>query len=269
MSIVLIDSIDDLRVASYREVADPELVRRQGLFVAEGRRVVERVIADGRCAIRSVLVSEAARRSLQPVLERLAGSVPIYVCRADGFLGLTGHNIHRGCLALAERPAPTRLDDVLRGTRLVLALEAISNADNVGGAFRNAAAFGADAILLSPTCCDPLYRKAIRTSMAATLRVPFARAEDWGAALERLRESGFEIVALTPRRPGEDLDRFAARRKSAKLAIVAGAEGTGLGAETEAAADVRVRIPILAEVDSLNVAVAIGIALHTVSRSFG
>ena len=140
-------------------------------------------------------------------------------------------------------------------------LEGVSNPDNIGGVFRNAAAFGAGGVLLSPTCCDPLYRKAIRTSMGATLRVPFARLDDWPAAIERVHQAGFTVVALTPREPAEALEDYAPPRQR-RIALVVGTEGAGLTSTVEAAADVRVRIRMSDTVDSLNVAVATGIALH-------
>jgi tRNA G18 (ribose-2'-O)-methylase SpoU len=266
-TIVRVGRIDDARLVEYRDLGDPELVRRRGLFIAEGRLVVQRLIEHPALSVRSVLVSEAARQALAPALERLPDRVPVYVCDARDFAGLTGYNVHRGCLALAERPAPRPLDVLLDGAQLVLALEAITNADNVGGAFRNAAAFGVDAVLLSPTCCDPLYRKAIRTSMAATLQVPFARADDRPTVFGTLRARGFTVVALTPREPAEDLDRAAASRNwPDRLALVAGTEGAGLSDEVETLADRRVRIPVSSGVDSLNVAVAVGIALYAMRR---
>ena len=270
MQILCIDSADDPRVSAYRAVRDPELVRARGLFVAEGRLVVERLIREGRYAIESVLVSEAALHALEEALPSLdlqiPVEVPIYVCRADDLHGITGYDVHRGCLALAERPRPAGLDELLASARTVVVLDGVTNADNVGGVFRNAAAFGVDAVLLCPASCDPLYRKAIRTSMAATLRVPFARltehAADWRASLAALRGRGFTLVALTPREPARDLDEFAASERPARLALVVGGEGAGLSAESEAIADYRVRIPIERDVDSLNLAVAAGIALH-------
>ena len=262
MPVERIDSPEDPRIADYRHVSEPELVRQRGLFVAEGRQVVRRLIEAGRHEVRSLLVSEAARLSLEPSLATLSPGVPIYVCGAGDFLGITGHDLHRGCLALASRPEPPEVDVVLAASRMILVLEGLTNADNVGAIFRNALAFGAQAVLLSPTCCDPLYRKAIRTSMAATLRVPFARLDAWPGALSRVRGQGFTIVALTPREPSEDLDEVAARPRPAKLALLIGTEGTGLTPQAEAAADCRVRIPIRADVDSLNVAVAAGIAMY-------
>jgi tRNA G18 (ribose-2'-O)-methylase SpoU len=261
-----IDSADDPRLADYRGVSDPALLRSRKLFVAEGRIVVTRLIEDGRWILRSVLVSDAARRDLEPTLAAVGARVPVFVCEAADFLGITGHDIHRGCLALVERPPALRLEDVLAAARLAVVLEGVANADNVGGVFRNAAAFGADVVLLSPACCDPLYRKAIRTSMGAVLRVPFVRLKEWPAALTRLRVAGFRLVALTPREPSEPLDAFAVRPRAPKLALLVGTEGDGLTAAVASAADDRVRIPMARGTDSLNLAVATGIALEHLTR---
>ncbi len=260
-----IQGLDDPRIVAYRDIGDPELVRSRGLFIAEGRLVVRRLIEDGRWRVQSVLVSDAARASLQPVLETVAQGVPVYVCAAAEFLRLTGYNIHRGCLALVERPPALPVDAIVPESRTMLVLEAVTNADNVGGIFRNAAAFGVDGVLLSPTCCDPFYRKAIRTSMAAVLRVPFTRAGAWPQDLLRVKAAGFTIVALTPREPAETLTAFASQR-SERLALVVGTEGAGLTRAVEEIADRRVRIPIADTVDSLNVAVAVGIALHALRQ---
>jgi tRNA G18 (ribose-2'-O)-methylase SpoU len=257
---------DDSRLADYRRVSDPELVRRRGLFVAEGRLVVRRLIDDGRHRVRSLLVSDAALESLRPALARLDSTVPIYVCAVEDFVGVTGYNIHRGCLALAEPRAAIAVGDLLESATRIVALEDVANPDNVGGVFRNAAAFGFDAVLLSGACCDPLYRKAIRTSMAATLRVPFATLEGWPASLTTVRAHGFTIVALTPNEPAEDVDEFARRLRPGRLALLVGAEGAGLSEAALQLAHGRVRIPIKPEVDSLNLAVATGIAMHRLQR---
>jgi tRNA G18 (ribose-2'-O)-methylase SpoU len=266
MPVERITRANDPRVAGYHDVPDPELVRLNGLFVAEGRLVVRRVIEDGRYRVQSLLVSEAARRALDSVIATLGPDVPVYVCEAADFLGIAGYDVHRGCLALVERPPDLSIDTLLASARTVVVVEGVTNADNVGGLFRNAAAFGADAVLLSPTSCDPLYRKAIRTSMAAAIRVPFARAVDWPGALTQIRTAGFTIVALTPREPSETLEAFASRPRPARVALVVGTEGDGLTPAAEAAADHRVRIPIGDDVDSLNLAVAVGIALYRLSR---
>ena len=270
---------DDPRIAIYRHVAEPDLVRSRGLFIAEGRLVVRRLIEEGRYEIQSVLVSESALRSLEDALASIGDRVPIYVCHARAFVEMTGHRIHRGCLAMVERPPARPLGDLVSSSSLaenaggpagigaagattILVLEGLANPDNVGGAFRNAAAFGVAAVLLSPTCCDPLYRKAIRTSMAATLRVPFARAGMWPEDLVELRGQGFTLVALTPREPATTLDQFLQSPRPGRIALLVGSEGEGLSAATERAVDIRVRIPIAPEINSLNVAVAVGIALH-------
>jgi tRNA G18 (ribose-2'-O)-methylase SpoU len=267
MAVARITGPADPRIADYRDVAEPELVRSRGLFVAEGRLVVRRLIEDGRYRLHSVLVNDASYRSLETTLASCGGRVPIYLCSTADFLGITGHDLHRGCLALVERPTPLTAGGILdpvtsKPGATVVVLEAVTNADNVGAIFRNAAALGADAVLLSPTCCDPLYRKAIRTSMAATLRLPFARLEPWPDGLDAMRARGFTIVALTPREPSIALARFADAPRPARIALLVGTEGPGLTPAAEAAADLRVRIPIAPVVDSLNLAVAAGIALY-------
>src|SRR5438552_6973521 len=138
----------DPRVRSYQAVQDSALVLQRGLFVAEGRLVVERLIREGRYDIQSILVSEAAFRALEPALSAVHLDAPVYVCEAGDFGGITGYDVHRGCLALAARPAPLSLDAILQHARTVVVLDGVANADNVGGVFRNAAAFGVDAVLL-------------------------------------------------------------------------------------------------------------------------
>jgi tRNA G18 (ribose-2'-O)-methylase SpoU len=273
MPAIRLDSLGDPRLADYRALRDPELLRTRNLFVAEGRLVVERLLAMRRYAIRSLLLSDAAYAALAPSLAQEpqpeafspqppGPSVPpIYLCRRADFFGLTGMDIHRGCLALVERPRLSSVDEIIERAMTVIVLEAVANPDNVGGIFRNAAAFGVDAVLLSPTSSDPLYRKAIRTSMAATLEVPFARVTPWPGGLMALRHRRFEIAALTPREPSLTLDNYAVSPGPRRLALVLGAEGAGLSAEVQSLADVRIRIPVSARVDSLNVTVAAGIAL--------
>lgn len=267
MPATIIRGDDDPRVALYRSVADPDLARSHSLFVAEGRFVVRRVLEDSRYRVRSLLLNEAAYNNLEPHLARLDVTVPIFICQTEDFHAIAGFNMHRGCLALVDRPRPRSVDEVIAGARRLVVLEGIANADNVGGVFRNAAAFAADGVLLSPDTCDPLYRKAIRTSMAAVLSVPFARSLEWPSDLERIRAAGFTLVALTPREGSVPLDDFAARAAGLRLALAFGAEGEGLTPELMSAADVSARIPISSAVDSLNVAVAAGIALCRLCRS--
>lgn len=274
MPIERIDDSGDPRVAEYTDMTDRELLRARELFVAEGRLVVQRVLEQRRLSVRSLLLSDAAHDALAPHLTRISPGIPIYICRPEMFERITGHNIHRGCLALVKRPPAATTDEVAREARLIVALEGVADADNVGGVFRNAAAFGVDAVLLSPSCCDPLYRKAIRTSMAAALTVPFARVAEWPNGLAPLKARGFMVVALTPRgevetksetKP-ETLDQFTAGPHPGRFVLLAGAEGPGLSEGAMALADIRVRIPMQSGVDSLNLVVAVGIALSRVGR---
>lgn len=238
------------------------------MFVAEGRLVVERLIATGRYEIQSILVTESARTAVSTSLSALDPAIPIYVAAARDLEAITGFHLHRGCLALVRRPASMDCHTLVRAARTIVVLEAVSDADNVGSIFRNAWALGVDAIVLNPTSCDPLYRKAIRTSMAATLVVPFAQAGAWPDDLRALRASGFELIALSPQPPaitlGEFVDGLTADRR---VALMFGAEGAGLSPQALDLADQRVRIPIAQDVDSLNVAVASGIVLARIGRT--
>ncbi len=273
MSIVQITDLDDPRIAGYRDVSDGSLLEEKGLFVAEGRLVVERLLADGRYRVRSLLVTPAVEKgdgSLLRERQSTGARIPCFVASPDLMRGLTGFNFHRGCLALAERPAPAPAGDLLAGlagSTTVVVLEDVTDADNVGSVFRNAAALGAGAVLLSPGCCDPLYRKAIRTSMAAVLRVPFARVAPWPDGLSALRAEGFTVVALTPALGAQDLAAFARDPgRPKRLALLVGTEGAGLSAAAAALADARVRIPMAPGVDSLNLATATGVALYELSK---
>ena len=256
-----IDSPDDPRVEAYRDLRDRELMARKGLFVAEGRLVVRRVIESGRFVVRSLLLSDASRRALDADLSVLPAPVPVYRCTMDICAGLTGFNLHRGCLALVHRPSLRNVTDVIQDATTLVVLDSVSNADNVGGVFRSAAAFGVDAVLLSPGCCDPFYRKAIRTSMGTVLSVPFARIAPWPRGLLDVRDRGFSLVALTLRHDSVSLATFVASARPTRMAVMIGAEGDGLGGDVEALADCRVRIPVRGQVDSLNLSVAAGIAL--------
>lgn len=278
MPVIRVDDLSDPRLADFRHVPDPELLRRGAIFVAEGRLVVRTLLTASRFPPRSVLLTETALASLQGAIAPRLARLPVYVVSQATIESLTGYNIHRGCLAIGERPSTSTLDTLIAGASgtapTLVVLERVSNADNMGGVFRNAAAFGAQAVLLGPGCCDPLYRKAIRVSMGAALRVPFAHTGPWPEALARLEAAGFTVAALTPRREAMSIDAFAQRwhgggaeddsprRDPMRLAVLAGSEGEGLSEEALARADVAVRIPMAEGVDSLNVATATAIALH-------
>lgn len=249
----------DPALAAYRDVGDPAALERAGLFVAEGRLIVERLLEDARFRVDSVAVTPPAAIALASVFAARP-DISILVCEPHLLHSITGVDFHRGCLALARREAAdVPLDNLLPATS-ILALEGIGNPDNVGGLFRTAFALGADAVLLDGTTGDPLYRKAIRTSMGATLRVPYARVADWGGAIARARGEGFKVVALTPDPGAMPIDDYVAE-PGARFVLALGSEGPGLQPESMRSSDVRVRIPIDPRADSLNVVVAAGIAL--------
>lgn len=193
-------------------------------------------------------------------------AVSIYVVPQPVMSIVTGFNIHRGCLAIGERPTPLDWRVLAAASARLVILERVANADNVGATFRNAAAFGVDAILLGPDCIDPLYRKAIRTSMAAALTVPFAHLSPWPGAMRELRDCGFRVIGLSPG-AGSTPIRSAAAHAGPRLALVGGHEGEGLTRDALDACDIVARIPIAAGVDSLNVATAIGIGLYALAEA--
>ena len=267
MNVQPVTDLDDPRISDYRNVSDPELMRTRGVFVAEGRLVVRMLLTRARYPARSLLVTQAALDDLRALLETLRRPLPVFLATQACVNHIVGFNIHRGCMALGERPEPVPVAELLpagSSEHIVVALEGIGNADNMGGIFRNALAFGADGVLLSPSSCDPLYRKAIRTSIGASLRLRFATVGDWPAGLHQLRDHGLTIAALTPDRTATSLAEFVAAGVPRRMALLVGTEGEGLTDDAVSTADVRIRIPMVRQVDSLNVATALGIALHRV-----
>ncbi|TVQ78002.1 MAG: RNA methyltransferase [Phycisphaeraceae bacterium] len=274
MRVERIERLDDPRVEGYRDLRDGERLSRRGTFLAEGRLVVRTLLEDGRYRARSVLVTPTVRAALADVLEGLDDAVPVYEAEKDVLNAIAGFHLHRGCLAEGERGPAIEAEAVLSaGGRLVVALEGVNNHDNIGGIFRNALAFGVRGVLLDRGCVDPLYRKAIRVSMGGALRVGFAWCDDLCGALQRAREVGWRVLAMTPGTglPGAgeesveigDLVRGGDDRPTV---VVLGAEGPGLSDGVMGVADARVRIGMAPGVDSLNVAVASGIALHRLAR---
>jgi tRNA G18 (ribose-2'-O)-methylase SpoU len=262
-------SLGDPCLAPFRDVGDAELRRRDGLFLAEGRLVVRRLLTESRYRTRAVLVSETAHAALDDVLGACDPALDVMVVPAAWMEGLTGFNMHRGCLAVGERGLPHAWRDVVRGARRLLVLEGVGNPDNVGGLFRTARAFGVDAVLVGPGTGDPLYRKAIRVSCGAALAVPHAEATPWPDVLRALVEDGVTVWALTPASSAMPLDVAVSRGVPDRLALLSGAEGPGLTDLSLAWASERIRIPISPEADSLNVTVAVGIALAAVAISAG
>jgi tRNA G18 (ribose-2'-O)-methylase SpoU len=261
MPLIRLSDPNDPRIDVFRNVPDPDLFVRGGLFVAEGRLVVRRLIEGRRFSVRSVMVTEAA---LVPLRDLLAtrDELTVFVVPQAVMDGITGLNMHRGCLAIGERPRPRQWRDVIRGAQRAIALERIANADNVGSVFRSAAAFGVDAVLLERTCTDPLYRKAIRTSMGAALTMPFAEAEPWPDALSQLARDGWALLAMTPSASAAPLHAIATDISSRRVVIVVGHEGEGLSDAALATCTHLARIPMRSDVDSLNVATAAAIAFY-------
>ncbi len=259
-----VTSLDDPRVAPYRDVRDTALREREGLFLAEGRLNVKRLLATPRYRTRSVFVTESGLAALRPALATLDAATPVFVAPKDLLCRVVGYAIHRGCLAAGERGGEPDLRTLVAesaampGRRNWLVLEDVTDPENVGAIFRNALAFGAAGIALTPRSVDPLYRRAIRVSMGASLRVPHARDEA-RALRDVFAAAGFANVALTT---GADAVPLTARPLPPRVALWLGSEAEGLTRTSEAGADLRLRIPMAPGADSLNVAMAAGIALH-------
>ena len=258
--IIPIEDPADPRIEGYRQVRERDLVGRQGGFVAEGEVVLRAAVRGARHPLTSVLIAEKRIAGLTPLLDQLPEEAPVYAAPQAVLDGIVGFHIHRGILALGRRAPDLDPDALLAGLgprALVVVLYGIGNHDNVGGVFRNAAAFGADAVLLDPGCCDPLYRKAIRVSVGAALTVPFVRLEAGLDALVLLGRFGFEALALSPS-GGPPL---AGLRRPPRAAVLLGAEGPGLPGDVLARART-VSIPMAGAFDSLNVATTSGVVLH-------
>ena len=265
MPIIRIEDGKDPRLADYAGAREPALLTSRGLLMAEGRFVVRRLLPSTRIRWKSLLLNDAALNGLTDALERAGAALDVYVASQDVITAATGFNLHHGCLAVATRPDDPSFDAVLAASRCAVVCERVVDADNMGSVFRAAEAFDVDAVLLSPGCCDPFYRKAIRTSSGAALVVPSAMAAPWPDALDRLRAGGFVVAAMTPDRQAMDIAEFVAGAGArGKVAVLLGTEGHGLTDDALAHADVRIRIPMSASgtLDSLNVATAAGIALH-------
>lgn len=269
MTVVRIESDADERLLDFRNIPDPELLVRRGLFVAEGRLVVTRLLESG-LPTRALLVTETALASLAESVGN--GGFPIYVVTQAVMNSVAGFNFHRGCLAIGMRPAARDWRSIVAGItrhdaasapRLVV-LERVGNVDNVGAIFRNAAAFAVDGVLLQADCADPLYRKAIRTSMAASLKIPYATMP-WPDALRELSDAGWATIAMTPAHDAPPLPTVAATLAGRPIAIVLGHEGDGLTGDACHACTHRARIAMADGVDSVNVATAAAIALYEVS----
>jgi tRNA G18 (ribose-2'-O)-methylase SpoU len=282
---VEVDSADDPRLADYTRLTDAglrtHLEAKHGLFIAEGTKVITRAVAAGYPA-RSMLLASSRLADL-PALgvagaagevsdtEASDTAVPVYVVSDEVAENLTGYRVHRGALAsLGRRPLPD-VSAVIAGARRIVVLEDLVDHGNVGAIFRCAAALGVDAVVLSPRCADPLYRRSVKVSMGAVFAIPYARMTGWYDGLEILRSAGFRVLALTPDESatpvGPALRAGEALNPGGRVALLLGTEGDGLSARWLHEADEAVRIPMnpaarAAGVDSLNVVAAAAIACH-------
>ncbi|TSE12724.1 RNA methyltransferase [Mesorhizobium intechi] len=264
MDPIRIDDPRDSRVAAYLDIRERDLAGRQGRFVAEGKVVLDLLLSSGRFGAESILVLENRLGGLNDILHKAPADLPVYVVTSAVMDAIAGFHMHRGILAIGRKETPqaaTSLLDALPGQALVVVLVGIANHDNMGSIFRNAAAFGADAVLMDATCCDPLYRKAIRVSVGAALKIPFASFSDTSGFTAMLAERDFEQFALSPRGNIDISDARPAKR----LALYLGTEGEGLP-ESLLARLQTVRITMSRGFDSLNVAAASAIALHHFSH---
>jgi tRNA G18 (ribose-2'-O)-methylase SpoU len=263
---VEIDDPADPRLADYVGLTDTvRRVRHEpaaGFFLAEGQLVMRRAAQAG-CPPRSLLLAPNRVDDVLPALATL--DCPVYVASPAVLHAVTGFHVHRGALGSFGRPAERAAADVLAEATRVLVLEEVNSPTNLGAIFRSAAGLGMDAVLLSPTCCDPLYRRAVRVSMGEVLAVPYAYLPDWPAGLATVREAGFRVCALTPADDATPLDAVSVSADD-RIAVLLGAEGPGLTAAAQAASDLRVRIPMAAGVDSLNVAAAAAVACWALGR---
>ena len=262
MQIVRLTDPADPRRDDYRSLTDGALRRvrepASGLYIAESAKVIERALAAGHRA-RSVLVQE----KWVDDTSRLLGSedVPVYVVADEVAERLTGYAVHRGALAAMVWPPEPRLDDLLASARLVLVLEDIADPTNVGALIRSAAAMGVDAVLVTPRCADPLYRRAIRVSMGMVFQVPWTLIDPWPESIRTLQDAGFVVAGMTLGKGAFTLDELVAEDHE-KLALVFGSEGHGLTQATEQRLDRRVTIPMMGGVDSLNVAAASAVVFY-------
>ncbi len=267
MQPIPIDDPADHRLADYRDLTDVALRRvrepADGLYIAESAKVIARALAAGHRP-RSVLVQEKWLADVSPLLSGVP-DVPVYVVDAGVAEQLTGYAVHRGALAAMHRPPLPSVAETVGGARIVVVLEDIVDHTNVGAVFRNAAGLGADAVLVSPRCADPLYRRSVRVSMGTVFQIPWTRLADARSSAAEVTAAGFHVAALALRDDAVGLDDFAVDRPE-RVALLLGGEGHGLSARSIADSGSIVTIPMAGGVDSLNVAAASAVALWALTR---
>ncbi|WP_198586889.1 TrmH family RNA methyltransferase [Glycomyces xiaoerkulensis] len=262
--VIAIDDPDDERLADYRALTDLALRTRfeppNGLFIAEGRQVVERALRAG-YRMRSMLID--AKRTDQ--LAGLAEDAPCYTAGPELLEAVTGFHVHRGTLASFHRRTLPEPAEILERTRRLVVLEGINNHTNIGAIFRVAAGLGFDGVLLAPDCADPLYRRSVRVSMGEVFAVPYTYLSPWPDGLKQIRDAGFALIGLSPSAEAIDISEVGAADRE-RPALMFGAEGPGLTGPALAACDTAAVIPMHAGVDSLNVAAATSVACWELSQ---
>ncbi|HLR45174.1 MAG TPA: RNA methyltransferase [Brevibacterium sp.] len=264
-----VDDLPDREIAEYSQLTDVRLrastEAANGLYIAESTKIIDRALAAGH-APRSFLMTRLWFPRLVEMLSgRWASAVPILIGSDSRVEAVTGFHLHRGALAAMERPADVPVADAVADARRVVVVEDVVDHTNLGAIFRSAAGLGVDAVLLSPACADPLYRRSIRVSMGTVFQVPWARFTTWPHGLAALREDGFTVAALALEDDSVPLREFAAEPPD-RVAVVMGTEGDGLRRATVAAADATVLIPMAHGVDSLNVAAATAVACYALQK---
>ncbi|OKL45962.1 rRNA methyltransferase [Boudabousia liubingyangii] len=278
--IIEIKDLNDTRLEVFTNMTDVRLRKlleyERGVFMAESFNVIDRALKSG-CQPISFLLSERWLETLRDVLSQHFSAseieqIPFFVASEDVLTELTGFHLHRGAIGAMERPALAPVKDLLSDPQIsrVLILENLVDHTNVGACFRSAAALGIDAVLITPSCADPLYRRSVRVSMGGVFQVPWTRLEKW-PDLDLLRELGFRSAALALSDNAIDLDTFSdssvVQSPDSKLALVMGTEGDGLKKSTIAGCDYVVKIPMSGDVDSLNVAAASAVAIWATRKS--
>jgi tRNA G18 (ribose-2'-O)-methylase SpoU len=254
---------DDPRLDDFRDLNSidrrPDLPTGKGLVIAEGVLVVQRMLAS-RFAPLALLGTD---RRLAELSGDLAGvGAPYYRVSPEVMASVVGFHLNRGVLAVARRAPEPQMAELLNGARTVTVLEGVNDHENLGSIFRNAAGLGVDAVIFGSGCADPLYRRAVRVSMGHALLVPYARAPQWPAGLDLLRERGFRLLAMTPDAAAQSLPTAMATVRDHRVAVLVGAEGPGLSATALRKSDLQVRIPMTRGTDSLNVATAAALAFY-------
>ncbi|OAT69799.1 rRNA methyltransferase [Mycobacteroides immunogenum] len=267
MLVIDVDNPADPRLDSFRDLNSvdrrPDLPSGKGLVIAEGVLVAQRMLAS---RFQPFALLGTDRRLAELAADLKPVDVPYYRASAEVMAEVVGFHLNRGVLAASRRPEELSAAELMQSARTVAVLEGVNDHENLGSIFRNAAGMGVDAVLFGSGCADPLYRRAVRVSMGHALLVPFARLPEWPKSLYRLRDNGFRLLAMTPAGDSQDLADAIPSLRDEKVALMVGAEGPGLTDVALRASDLRVRIPMANNTDSLNVATAAALAFYERAR---